>query len=117
MPPDGIWRTAPVMKEMELVWPERAVVPVARLRVRWVRMWLPPLTLPPLKSMPPAAMLNVALGVAVPDRLPPVQVKRPEGAMLAEPERMPEVRCTVLRVGAELKLTVAPVKAESPETL
>src|SRR5215470_16403569 len=117
MPPDGIWRTAPVMKEMELDWPERETVPVGRLRVRWLRTWLPPLGLPPLKSMPPAPTLKVALGVAVPCRLPPVQVNRPEGAMLAEPERIPEVRCTVLKVGEELKLTVAPVKAESPETL
>src|SRR5215475_7222580 len=117
MPPEGIWRTAPVTKEMELVWPERETVPVGRLSVRWLRMWLLPLTLPPLKSIPPAPMLNVALGVAVPERLPPVQVNKPEGARLAEPERVPEVRCTVLMVGAELKLTLAPETAESPETL
>src|SRR5215470_246984 len=111
-----MWRTAPLMKEMELVWPERETVPVGRLSVRWFRMWLPPLTLPPLKSMPPAAMLNVALGVAVPERLPPVQVNKPEGAMLAEPERVPLARWRVLRVGEALKLTLAPETAVSPAT-
>src|SRR5215470_20398258 len=108
-----MWRTAPVMKEMELVWPESVVVAAGRLRVRWFRMWLLPFTLPPLKSIPPAPMLNVALGVAVPERVPPVQVNKPEGAMLAEPERVPLARWRVLRVGEALKLTLAPETAVS----
>src|SRR5215470_14277566 len=64
VPPEGTWKTAPLKRVKELVWPETVVVAAGKLKVRWEREWLPPLTLAPLKSTPPAPIVKVALGVA-----------------------------------------------------
>src|SRR5882724_6987674 len=102
---------------MLLDWPERETVPAGRLRVRWLSWCCEPLALAPLKSMP-ALGLKLALGVAVPARMPPVQVNKPEGVMLAVPVSEPAVRCTVLiATGGAFMARVPPLIRVSPVTL
>src|SRR5215470_12580176 len=96
MPPEGIWRTAPVMKEMELFCPDMVAVPAGRLRVRWLRMW----PVPVRSNVAPA--VNTAFGEAVPERVPPDQVKAAAVVILPEP-----VSVALLRV-------VAPLSSKAP---
>src|SRR5882724_498951 len=93
---------------MLLDWPESVTVPAGRLRVRWLSWRCEPLALAPLKSMP-ALGLKLALGVAVPARMPPVQVNKALAVMLPEPVSVPLLRVVApLRVRAPLSVRVPP---------